>query len=181
MWKIRSIVVLAVIVAVTLLGVAGVSAGWSWNGWSWNGWNWNSVGDDGQGTDVRTAWKVVPSATGEEVDGDEFNYYTKMKLRYPKGAAFELIEVAGRVEKIKYHPTNSLACEVNGINIEVVYHVDPDNDAQGDTVVAWVTADGVTVGEATGPVDKKLKVFAFIPAPAGVTPDCYDPDYEPDD
>ncbi len=171
MWRIRSLVILGVMVGALILGATVAQGAWYWNAWYWNAWYWNAEGS-GDGVDFRTAWTVVPAGSDESIDGDELNYHATIQVRVPKEADFSIVEQAG-TETATLKRVGNLDCKADGIEAEVIYRVEPLEGAQGDLVKVWVTADGHLLDEETGPLDKRIKLETFIPSPEGVTPSCY--------
>ena len=167
----RITLVVAVLAAVFIFGAVTAEGAWYWNAWYWNAWYWNAEAD-GEGVDLRTAWKVVDDQTNQEIDGDEYNYHTKIKIKVPEGTGFSLVERA-ETETVKLKADEDLECKANGIEAEVRYKVKPLDGAQGNLVVVWITANGQEIGHATGELNEMIELDLLIPAPEGVTPSCY--------
>ena len=76
----RRTTLLAALVAILIvmaLGTGAAQAGW--------GWYWNAE-INLEGTSLRTAWTVV--------DGDENDYFAKIRVKVPRGADAEVIEAS---------------------------------------------------------------------------------------
>ena len=169
MWRLRVFIVTGVLAAVLVFGAVVAEGGWYWNAWYWNA---EAGGED---VDLRTAWQVVDAATDTEIDGDEYNYHAGIELRVPEDSGFTLVEEAV-VEDVLFLEDDDLECKVDGIEAEVRYKVRPLEDALGDKVMVWVTANGEEVDHATGHLNEIIKMQFLIPAPEGVIPACYDQD-----
>ena len=65
---------------------------------------------------------------------------------------------------------DDLECQVDGIEAEVYYKVNPLEGAQDGLVKVWLTADGVQLTEATGHLYETMKLQVLIPADS---PCCY--------
>ena len=132
-------------------------------------WWWNAQAE-GEGTDFRTAWTVVDSQTGVEVDDDELNYRAAIEIRLPDGADFKLVGIAA-TERVKLKTDRSLECTSTGIEAEVNYRVEALKGAAGDLVKVWVTAGDTNnvLGEGFGDLKENINVEVFIPAD---NPDC---------
>ena len=146
MWKIRSLVVLVVLVGVLVFGAVVAHGGWWWN---------TSI--DVEGVEVRTFWTVEDDPDGAT------NYHTKIRIDLPKVASAEVVEKAD-TESVKLKAKHGLGCLSEGIEAKVTYKVKPQDGAIGKDVKVWVTADDQLLGEKTGKVGKKIKLDVFIPA-----------------
>ena len=129
MWRFRFVVILGVLAVALFYGLTAAHGAWYWNAWYWNAWYWNANGSS-QEVDFRTAWTVVDS-TGESIDGDEFNYYTKIQIRVPEGADFTLVEVA-ETESVTLREDDDLECRADGIEAKVTYRVKPLKGGRSD-------------------------------------------------
>ena len=136
MWRLRSLVVLGVLVGVLIFGSVLAQGAWYWNAWYWNAWYWNAEGS-GEGVDFRTAWNVADDQTDESIDGDEFNYHATIELRVPQGADFTLMAANAAVETVSLIEDPSLECKADGVESEVAYEVEPLENAQGNKVMVW--------------------------------------------
>ena len=157
----RITLVVAVLAAIFIFGAVAADGAWYWNAEA-----------GGEGVDFRTAWKVVDEQTGQEIDGDEYNYHTRIRIDVPDGAGFSLVEKA-ETETVMLKVDRRLECQADGIEAEVHYRVRPLEGAQASVVVVWVTANGQEIGHATGELNETIEMGLLIPAPEGVTPSCY--------
>ena len=146
MWRLRSIVALAVLVGMFIFGVAIAYGGWSWNALI-----------DVEGVDVRTQWTVVDDPEGAH------NYGADIKVILPEEAHAEIIEVAEN-EKVTLIKTDELECANTGIETIVVLKVLPKAGAIGTTAMLTVKADGEVLAEKTGPVGSWITQMVVIPA-----------------
>ena len=162
MLRIRTTLILGILVGALIFGATAAHGAWYWNAWYWNAWYWNAE-TGGEGVNFRTAWTVVDSQTNESIDGDELNYHAKIELRVPKGASFTLLEQAD-TEMVRLKMDKDLECKSDGIEAEVSYKVRPLSGAQADKVV--VSA----LDEASGDFHEKIELKVLIPAD---NPDCY--------
>ncbi len=146
MWRLRSVVALAVLVGMMIFGLAVAYGGWSWNAQL-----------DVEGVDVRTQWTVVDDPDGAG------NYVAHINVKLASGAHAEIIQTADN-ERVTLEASKRLKCSDKGIQAVVKLKVLPKDGAIGSTAMLTIKADGKVLEEKTGRVGKWISQKVVIPA-----------------
>ena len=152
MLRMRSLVVIAVLMATIIFGSTLASAGW--------GWWWNAQLDV-EGTEVHTEWTVTDDQDNT-VDGEADRFRALIKITLPDGADAALVAQAD-TETVVLQYSSSLECKVDGIEAEIETKVTALGQVAGMKVAVVVTADGQDVDSVTGHLNESLNQQVLIP------------------
>ena len=144
MWRMRLLVLAAVLVGMLAFGAIAVYAGWYWN-----------AQIDVEGVDLRTQWTVTDDPDGQN------NYQARIVVKVPNDADASVVAQANS-ERVVLNHTGGLECGGDGIEIQVDYVILPVDGASGTQVEVSVTANGAVIGSGTGTVDDNIKLRDLV-------------------
>ena len=153
MWRLRTMVVLAVFAGVLIFGATVAYGKWHWN-----------ARIDVEGTVIRTDWAV------DEI-GSPDDYYASIVVTLPSDAQVGDIEPLSN-EDVTIKRSDKLQCVSAGVEAKVAYKIEATKAVKGNQVdVTVITTEDQVLGEKTGKIGKKIKLNVLIPTDG--TPSCY--------
>lgn len=155
MWRLKSVAILVMALAVLIVGTVAAQAGWWWNSMV-----------DVEGTQIRTIWQV-------DDDGGANDYQTTIKILVPTGVSASVVEQA-TTETVQIMKTGGFVCDAAGgtVGAEVWYKIRALNGAEGTQAHLSVDlADGTVLASGDTTVGGGFtKLGAVIPV-SGLTCD----------
>ena len=151
MWRLKSLVTVAVIALVLVIGATVVFAGEWW---------WNAQLNV-EGAEVRTVWTV-------NADNEEGNYEAAINVALPAGAQAGVIRAAAN-ETVTLSTDSALACTAESVAAIVTINISSLSGATGQRVKIDVMSDGVNIGQANVDLNAEAAVAVDIPV---INPSC---------
>ena len=146
MWRIRTLVGLTVLAGMLIFGALVAHGGWYWN---------SKI--DVEGAELRTIWEITDSAQSL------YLYHANVVVRVPKKASASITEVNTN-ETVKLRKSKKLKCLPNDIEVKVIATITAGQGATGTQAKVTIQADGVVIGQKTGPIGNTIKQKVLVPA-----------------